>query len=92
MHQNKSPTLTSTKIWIGMAGQIATHTIALCQLIINNEEKGLHWFIVPLRDSESGRLLPGIAVGDVGAKMGRNGLDNGWIQFHKVSIPRYLCF
>jgi hypothetical protein len=32
-----------------MAGQTATHTVALCNLIIDGSNKGLHWFIVPLR-------------------------------------------
>lgn len=83
-----SPTLTSTKWWIGMAGQLATHTVAICQLKIDQRELGLHWFIVPLRCPKTGRLLPGVTVGDIGAKMGRNGLDNGWIQFTNVRIPR----
>lgn len=83
-----TPSLTATKWWIGMAGQTATHTIALCQLIIDGKRHGLHWFIVPLRNREDGRLCPGVSVGDVGAKMGRNSLDNGWIQFTNVRIPR----
>lgn len=24
--------------------------------------------------------MPGIVIGDIGAKMGRHGIDNGWIQ------------
>ena len=27
-------------------------------------------------------------IGDLGAKFGRNGIDNGWIQFHHVRVPR----
>ena len=27
-------------------------------------------------------------IGDIGKKMGRDGIDNGWIQFTNVSIPR----
>ncbi len=68
--------------------EIATHTVALCQLVIGDSVKGLHWFIVPLRDPETGRLLPGVTAGDIGAKMGRAGLDNGWIQFSSVRVPR----
>ncbi|CAG8689597.1 7965_t:CDS:10 [Funneliformis caledonium] len=83
-----SPTLTATKVWIGMAGQTATHTIALCQTIVNGKMYGVNWFIVQLRDQKNGRLLPGVTAGDIGAKYGRNGLDNGWIQFSHVRIPR----
>jgi acyl-CoA oxidase len=29
-----------------------------------------------------------VVIGDIGAKMGRHGIDNGWIQFTFVRIPR----
>ncbi|CAG8449408.1 16096_t:CDS:10 [Dentiscutata heterogama] len=83
-----SPTLTATKWWIGMAGQTATHTVAICQIIIDSENHGINWFVVPLRDRKTGHLLPGITAGDLGAKYGRHGLDSGWIQFSNVRIPR----
>lgn len=53
---------------------------------------------MPLRCRETGRLLEGIEIGDIGAKMvnsacaliskSRQGLDNGWIRFNKVRVPR----
>jgi acyl-CoA oxidase len=33
-------------------------------------------------------LLPGINIGDIGKKMGRDGIDNGFIQFTFVRVPR----
>jgi acyl-CoA oxidase len=33
-------------------------------------------------------LKPGVTAGDIGHKAGRQGLDNGWIQFTSVRIPR----
>eukprot|EP01119_Soliformovum_irregulare_P009285 TRINITY_DN2251_c1_g1_i2.p1 TRINITY_DN2251_c1_g1~~TRINITY_DN2251_c1_g1_i2.p1 ORF type:complete len:515 (+),score=161.51 TRINITY_DN2251_c1_g1_i2:85-1545(+) len=83
-----STAITATKIWIGLAGQIATHCIVFCNLRSKGQECGLQLIIVPLRDPESGKPLPGVHVGDLGAKAGRNGLDNGWIQFHNVRVPR----
>ncbi|KAI9342781.1 hypothetical protein DFJ73DRAFT_661456 [Zopfochytrium polystomum] len=82
-----SPTLTSTKWWIGMAGQTATHTVMVCQTIVNGENIGLNWVIVPLRDPKTGRLVPGITAGDIGSKAGRQGLDNGWIQASNARVP-----
>jgi alkylation response protein AidB-like acyl-CoA dehydrogenase len=82
-----SPTLTATKWWIGMAGETATHTVAICRLIVDGRDLGLHWFIVQLRNLDDGTLMPGVTCGDIGAKMGRAGLDNGWIQFTQVRIP-----
>ncbi|KAG0068844.1 acyl-Coenzyme A oxidase [Linnemannia elongata] len=83
-----SPTLTSTKWWIGMSGETATHTVAICQTIVDGENHGINWFIVPLRDGKTGKLKPGVTAGDIGHKAGRQGLDNGWIQFTSVRIPR----
>ncbi|KAI9594845.1 hypothetical protein BDF19DRAFT_423262 [Syncephalis fuscata] len=83
-----SPTLTATKWWIGMAGETATHTVAIAQLIIDGKSYGVQWFIVQLRDRSTGRLMPGVIAGNIGSKAGRGGLDNGWIQFNHVRIPR----
>ncbi|KAK3834320.1 MAG: hypothetical protein JOS17DRAFT_738678 [Linnemannia elongata] len=83
-----SPTLTSTKWWIGMSGETATHTVAICQTIVDGENHGINWFIVPLRDGKTGKLKPGVTAGDIGHKAARQGLDNGWIQFTSVRIPR----
>lgn len=71
-----------------MAGEVATHTVALCNLVIDGKVKGLHWFVVPLRDGNTGELLPGVTAGYVGARAGRHGLDNGWIQFSHARVPR----
>jgi acyl-CoA oxidase len=82
-----TPTLTATKWWIGGLAHIATHIIVFARLIIDNKDYGVHSFVMQIRDRE-GRPLPGLTIGDCGKKMGRDGIDNGWIQFHNVPIPR----
>ena len=62
--------------------------ICFAQLIVKNKRYGVKSFVVPLRDSKDFSLLPGISIGDLGKKMGRDGIDNGWIQFTNVRIPR----
>lgn len=57
-------------------------------MILDGKDHGIHIFYVPLRNPKDYSLLPGISIGDCGAKMGRNGIDNGWIQFSHVHIPR----
>lgn len=83
-----TPTLTATKWWIGGAAQSATHSTVYAQLIVNGKRYGVKPFVVQLRDPATFRLLPGVVIGDIGAKMGRHGTDNGWIQFTNVRIPR----
>lgn len=83
-----SPNITSTKWWIGMAGQTATHTVVIAQTLIHGKNVGLNWFIVQLRDTITGQVVPGVQAGDVGSKVGHQGVDNGWIQFHQKRIPR----
>lgn len=86
-----TPTDTATKWWIGGAGQTATHTVCFARLVVPNDggaDHGVQSFIVPLRDVETHELLPGVRIGDMGSKMGLQGVDNGWIQFDHVRIPR----
>ncbi|RKO83474.1 acyl-CoA dehydrogenase/oxidase C-terminal, partial [Blyttiomyces helicus] len=78
----------ATKWWIGGAAQTATHSVVFAQLIVNGKRYGVKNFVVPLRDPSTFELKPGIVIGDIGAKMGRHGTDNGWIQFTHVRIPR----
>lgn len=64
-----SPTVTSTKFWIGLAGQTATHCVCFARLHTRGEQHGVRAFLVPLRDQQTGAPLPGIEIGDCGAKM-----------------------
>jgi len=57
------------------------------QLIVNGKNEGVHAILVPIRN-EKHETLPGITVEDNGYKLGLNGVDNGKIWFHQVSVPR----
>ncbi|KAI3633696.1 hypothetical protein MIR68_008643 [Amoeboaphelidium protococcarum] len=83
-----TPSLTGTKWWIGGAAHTATHASVFARLIVNGKDYGVKPFVVPLRDPHTYKLKPGVSIGDNGSKMGRNGIDNGWIQFTNVRIPR----
>ncbi|CAO3618555.1 unnamed protein product [Cunninghamella echinulata] len=84
-----SPTLTSTKWYIGAACSTATHTVVISQTIINGQNVGLNWFVVQLREKGTGKLMPNVIAGDIGPKVGHQGVDNGWIQFRQLRIPRF---
>jgi acyl-CoA oxidase len=82
-----SPTITSTKWWIGGAAQTANYAIVFAKLIIDEKDLGTHNFIVQLRDNNFD-VCPGVSIGDCGPKRGLNGIDNGWVRFDNVRIPR----
>lgn len=83
-----SPSVSATKFWPGTLGRSATHAMVYARLSVNGVSHGVHGFIVPLRDSRSHCLLPGVTAGDIGPKIGFNNMDNGWCRFERVRIPR----
>lgn len=84
-----TPHLGATKWWIGGAAHSATHCTVYARLIVKGKDYGVKTFVVPLRDADH-NLMPGVSIGDIGSKMGRDGIDNGWIQFSQVRIPRFF--
>ena len=49
---------------------------------------GLHNFLVPIRDPKSLLPYPGVIIGDMGHKIGLNGVDNGFMMFDHYKVPR----
>lgn len=82
-----TPSESAQKYWIGGAAERATWTVAFARLVIGGEFKGIHIFLVQLRD-KAGAVMPGIQIADCGAKAGLQGVDNGRIWFTRVRIPR----
>ncbi|KAF9955203.1 fatty-acyl coenzyme A oxidase, partial [Modicella reniformis] len=77
-----TPSITATKWWIGGAAHTATHCVVFAQLIIRGKRYGFKSFVVQLRDTKPTNSCL------VSTLMGRDGIDNGWIQFTNVRIPR----
>lgn len=85
-----SPTASSTKTYIGNAARDGRMAVVFAQLSTGDGDHGahgVHAVLVPIRD-EAGGALPGVVIGDNGAKAGLPGVDNGTLAFHDVRVPK----
>ncbi|KIM41888.1 hypothetical protein M413DRAFT_445097 [Hebeloma cylindrosporum] len=86
-----SPTLTSSKWWIGALGKTATHGVVQAKLILpGGKDMGPHLFFMQLRSLDDHKVLPNIIIGDIGPKSGSGyaPTDNGFARFNRVRIPK----
>ena len=71
-----TPDLRARKDYIGGAARDGRMAAVFAQLVTEGESHGVHCVLVPIRD-ESGAAMPGVTIGDCGAKAGLPGVDNG---------------
>lgn len=66
-------------------GEAATHAIVFAQLIMpDGKNEGLHGFMTPVRNPDTFLPYPGVIIGDMGEKIGCNGMDNGSVNFFDI--------
>jgi acyl-CoA oxidase len=82
-----TPVEQARKEFIGNAARDGRIAVVFAQLKVGGENHGVHALLVPLRD-EKRRLLKGVRIEDGGEKMGLAGVDNGYIWFEQVRVPR----
>ena len=75
------------KDYIGNVARDGRMAAAFAQLITAGKGRGVHVFLVPIRD-KSGRACSGVRIEDCGDKGGLNGVDNGRLWFDQVRVPR----
>ncbi|WNV75971.1 acyl-CoA dehydrogenase [Geodermatophilus sp. DSM 44513] len=84
-----TPHEAARKDYIGNAAQDGRMAVVFAQLVTRGERHGVHAWLVPIRDAH-GRPLPGVTIGDDGAKAGLLGVDNGRLSFDHVTVPREM--
>lgn len=84
-----TPDFEAAKCWVGNLGKTCTHAIVYAQLYTpDGSNHGLNAFLVPIRDPKTLICHPGVTAGDLGEKIGLNGVDNGFVMFNNYFIPK----
>jgi acyl-CoA oxidase len=82
-----TPRPDARKQFIGNAAMHADAAVVFAQIEVGGARPGVFGFLVPIRNAD-GSLRPGVSIGDTGPKAGLHGIDNGWLSFERVRIPR----
>jgi acyl-CoA oxidase len=82
-----TPAECARKQFIGNAALHARMAVVFAQLDTGGARPGVFGFLVPIRNAD-GSLCRGVCIGDTGPKAGLHGVDNGWLRFENVRIPR----
>lgn len=77
-----------TRLFKFTVGNSANYAIVIAQLYTKGQCHGVHPFIVQLRDKDTWDPLPGIKIGEIGPKLGLKSVNNGYLGFENVRIPR----
>mmetsp|Transcript_10782 Transcript_10782/g.18481 ORF Transcript_10782/g.18481 Transcript_10782/m.18481 type:complete len:472 (+) Transcript_10782:143-1558(+) len=75
----------AAKNWISQ-GLVADKSVVVADLRLGAKSYGPHAFFIDFR--RNGEVVPGVMLGDMGKKTVGNDLDNAWIMFHNVKVPK----
>jgi len=73
------------KNWISQ-GITCDKLVVMANLFVNGKSVGPHAFVTDFR--RDGKVVDGITFGDMGIKTVGNDLDNAWLKFENVEMPR----
>mmetsp|Transcript_80970 Transcript_80970/g.223938 ORF Transcript_80970/g.223938 Transcript_80970/m.223938 type:complete len:484 (-) Transcript_80970:139-1590(-) len=79
------PSRDAHKNWISQ-GLVADLCVVIADLRVEGRSYGPHAFLMEIR--REGQLVEGVEMGDMGVKTIGNDLDNAWISFQNVWLPK----
>ncbi len=82
-----TPTGQARKDYIGNAGAHGHLAVVFAQLLVEGQNHGVHALVVPIRRRDR-TITAGVRIGNCGPKLGLKGVDNGWLCFDEVRVPR----
>merc|ERR1719341_322394 len=85
MEVRRNGRFTAHKNWISQ-GLCADVGVVVADLRVAGKSHGPHAFFMEVR--RNGKLVEGVEMGDMGVKTIGNDLDNAWISFKNVWIPK----
>jgi acyl-CoA oxidase len=77
-----TPDISAAKFWPGELGVYSNFAVVCARLILDCQDCGIQFFMVPIRDPETHKTFPGVEAGDLGSKIGYNSKDNGYLLFN----------
>jgi len=80
------PSEEAYKNWISQ-GCTADKAVVVADLSIGEKSYGPHGFVMDFRNA-AGDLVDGVTIGDMGDKTIGNDLDNAWVRFSNVWLPK----
>jgi len=80
-----SPNEGAYKNWISQ-GLTADKCVVMADLSVGGKSYGPHAFLMDFR--RNGSLVPGVTIGDMGVKTIGNDLDNAWVAFDNIWLPK----
>ncbi|KAI8438110.1 hypothetical protein MSG28_010742 [Choristoneura fumiferana] len=83
-----SPKLTAYKWWPGGLAHTANHCVVMAHTYSQGKSCGIQPFMVQIRDLETNMPMKGVKLGEIGAKLGFNTVNNGFLGFENHRIPR----
>jgi len=83
-----TPNIQATKFWPGSLGVASNWAMVHSRIIVNGKDYGPQPVLVQIRSYEGHMPMKGIKVGELGSKLGYNSVDNGWLSFDHVRVPR----